>query len=122
MRAKEFITETTLSKVHDGLDVVSMTLPNTYIIPELKNNDFYNLYRFGVALARSPRYVTAKQGPIGSQFTTIGYSDVDQEIIDHTREEFGLPVRKLSTKGSFELDGVNKSSPVATAKKNKYGI
>ena len=51
MRAKEFITETTLSKVHDGLDVVSMTLPNTYIIPELKNNDFYNLYRFGVALA-----------------------------------------------------------------------
>ena len=40
MRAKEFITETTLSKVHDGLDLATMSLPNTYVIPELKNNDF----------------------------------------------------------------------------------
>jgi hypothetical protein len=30
MRAKEFITETALSKVHDGLDLASMALPNTY--------------------------------------------------------------------------------------------
>ena len=51
MRAKEFITETALSKVHDGLDLASMALPNTYVIPELKNNDFYDLYRFGVAIA-----------------------------------------------------------------------
>ena len=51
MRAKEFIIETALSKVHDGLDVVAMSLPNTYVIPELKNNDFYDLYRFGVAIA-----------------------------------------------------------------------
>jgi hypothetical protein len=28
-----------------------MALPNTYVIPELKNNDFYDLYRFGVAIA-----------------------------------------------------------------------
>ena len=99
------------------------SLSNLHSYPYLDNNAHpYVAYRFGVALARSPRDVTAKQGPIGSQFTTIGYSDVDQEIIDHTRKEFGLPVRKLSTKGSFELDGVNKSSPVATAKRNKYGV
>ena len=47
MRAHEFITES----VTDGLNVASYALPNTYIIPELKNNDFYELYRFGVAIA-----------------------------------------------------------------------
>lgn len=51
MRAKEFITEQKLSDAHDGLDIVSKSLPHTYVIPELKNQDFYELYRFGVALA-----------------------------------------------------------------------
>lgn len=47
MRAREFITESTT----DGLNMVAHTLPATYIIPELKNNDFYELYRFGLAIA-----------------------------------------------------------------------
>lgn len=62
MRAWEFLTEAKdgvidaadrgqLNLVHDGLDVVSYSLPDTYIIPELKNNDYYDLYRFGVAIA-----------------------------------------------------------------------
>lgn len=51
MRAKEFITEQNLSGVHDGLEIASKALPNTFIIPELKNQDFYDLYRFGVAIA-----------------------------------------------------------------------
>ena len=51
MRAKEFIIENSLSKVHDGLEVAAVSRPNTYVIPELKNNDFYELYRFGVAIA-----------------------------------------------------------------------
>ena len=47
MRAHEFITES----VTDGLHVAAYALPNTYVIPELKNNDFYELYRFGLAIA-----------------------------------------------------------------------
>jgi hypothetical protein len=47
MRAHEFITES----VTDGLSVASYALPNTYVIPELNNSDFYELYRFGVAIA-----------------------------------------------------------------------
>lgn len=47
MRAYEFITES----VTDGLHVAGYALPNTYVIPELKNNDFYELYRFGLAIA-----------------------------------------------------------------------
>lgn len=52
MRAKEFITEQNkLSDMHDGLEVASSALPNTFIIPDLKNQDFYQLYRFGLAIA-----------------------------------------------------------------------
>lgn len=99
------------------------SVSNLHSYPYLDNNAHpYIAYRFGVALARSPNDVTAKEGPIGSEFTTIGYSEVDQEIIDHTRKEFGLPVRKHSTPGSVELDKINKTSPVATPKKNKYGV
>lgn len=99
------------------------SLSNVQSYPYLDNNAHpYVAYRFGVALAPSPRDVTQKQGPIGSEFTTIGYSDADQEIIDHARKEFGLPVRKHSGKGSVEMDTINKSSPVAKPKKNKYGV
>ena len=51
MRAKEFITEMKLDQVHDALDTAALALPNAFVIPELKNQDFYDLYRFGVAIA-----------------------------------------------------------------------
>ncbi len=51
MRAREFLTEQDLSDVHDGLDVAFMSLPYTYMIPELTNSNFYDMYRFGVAIA-----------------------------------------------------------------------
>ena len=99
------------------------SVSNIQSYPYLDNNTHpYVAYRFGIALAHSPLDVTAPLGPIGSEFTTIGYSDADQEIIDHTRKEFGLPVRKHSGRGSKELDKINKTSPVATPKKNKYGV
>lgn len=51
MRAKEFLTEQDLNHTHDGLDLAFMALPYTYVIPELTNSNFYDLYRFGVAVA-----------------------------------------------------------------------
>lgn len=47
MRAHEFITES----VTNGLHVAAYALPDTYVLPELKNQDFYELYRFGLAIA-----------------------------------------------------------------------
>lgn len=51
MRAREFLTEQELADVHDGLDVAALSLPYTYMMPELQNSNFYNIYRFGVAIA-----------------------------------------------------------------------
>lgn len=121
MKVNEIITE---AKERGELRKATRnSLSNIQSYPYLDNNAHpYVAYRFGLALAPSPRDVTSKQGPIGSEFTTIAYSDADQEIIDHARKEFGLPVRKHSTKGSVELDKINKTSPVAKPKRNKYGV
>ena len=51
MRAKEFLTEQQLQDVHDALDVAALSLPYTYMMPELQNSNFYDIYRFGVAIA-----------------------------------------------------------------------
>ena len=126
MRAKEFITETTLSKVHDGLDVVSVTLPNTYIIPELKNNDFYNLYRFGVAIAAvrgESRHDNVKNGfepefraesswgehqVVSSEFETELGNTIDQAL-----KKVGKSGKKIvSTTKSGEMDDTLSQSPI----------
>ena len=126
MRAKEFIIETTLSKVHDGLDLATMSLPNTYIIPELKNNDFYNLYRFGVAIA-------AVRGESGTDNVQNGYkpdfraesswgehqvisSEFDRDIgktIDQALKKVGKSGKKMvSTPDSDEMDDTLTQSPI----------
>lgn len=51
MRAKDFLTEQSMDEVHDLLDVARYSLPYTYKLNDLKNQDFYEIYRFGVAIA-----------------------------------------------------------------------
>ena len=126
MRAKEFRTETTLSKVHDGLEVASVSLPNTYVIPDLKNNDFYELYRFGVAIA-------AVRGESGHDDVQNGHkpefraetswgeqqvvsSEFDRDIgntIDQALKKVGKSGKKsVSSSGSIEMDDTLTQSPI----------
>jgi len=119
MKVNEIVIESR-AKLRKG---VENSLSNINSFPYLDNNNHpYLAYRFGVALAKSPNTITDTEGPIGSEFTTIGYSDADQEIIDRARKEFGIKKRTHSTKGSEELPSINKTSPVASRKKNKYGV
>jgi hypothetical protein len=126
MRAKEFITETTLSKVHDGLEVASVSLPNTYVIPDLKNNDFYELYRFGVAIAavrgesghddvqngRKPEF--RAETSWGEQ--QVVSSEFDRDIgntIDQALKKVGKSGKKsVSSSGSIEMDDTLTQSPI----------
>lgn len=120
MKINEIVTEAARGKLRKG---TTQSLSNISSYPYLDNNSHpYVAYRFGVALAKSPSDVKDQQGPTGSEFVTIGYSDADNEIINHARKEFGLTTRTHSTKGSLETDQVNKASPVAKPKKNKYGV
>ena len=127
MRAKEFITETALNKVHDGLDVAAMSLPNTYVIPELKNSDFYDLYRFGVAIAAvrgeggSDDGVQNSYKPDFRAESSWGEhqvvsSEFDKDIgktIDQALHKVGKSGKKsVSTPGSDERDDTLTQSPI----------
>lgn len=111
MKINEIVTETTKGKLRKA---TTQSVSNISSYPYLDNNNHpYLAYRFGVALAKSPNDLNNQEGPIGSEFTTIGYSDADNEIINHARKEFGITQRVHSTKGSVELDNTNTTSPVA---------
>lgn len=100
-------------------------LPGARTWPELDNNNSpYAAYRFGVALATSPDHIDhdQKSGPIGGQFTTIGYSSADDEILDSAAQQMGVKSSKINDKKSKELEFINKSSPVVARKKNRYGV
>jgi hypothetical protein len=52
MRAHEFINESyDPNDKENGLELARKPLPYTYVIPELTNQDFYQIYRFGLAVA-----------------------------------------------------------------------
>ena len=127
MRAREFITEQRLDQVHDGLEVAGKALPNTYVIPDLKNNDFYDLYRFGVAIAA----VRSEQGqddgvmdghePEFRAESTWGEhqvvsSEFDKDLgktIDQALKKVGKSGKKIvSTPGSDEMDDTGDKSPL----------
>jgi len=105
MRAREFITEQKLSDVHDGLDVAFRALPYTYVIPELSNSNFYDLYRFGVAIA-------AVRGESGSE----------DNVQDKDRPEFRAQTKwgKHPSVSSFDPH-VGQIIDKALAKVDKYG-
>jgi hypothetical protein len=117
MKINEIVIESKLRKgTRNGL-------PNVQTYPKLDNNaNPYLAYRFGIELAGSPDRDVDQRGPIGSEFTTIGYSDADQAIIDHAAKKFGLNRKTHGGKGSAELDSTSVISPVAKPKRNKYGV
>lgn len=126
MRAREFIFEQRLEQVHDGLEVASKALPNTFVIPELKNNDFYDLYRFGVAIAA----VRGEQGHAdgvmdgnepefraesawGEQQVVSSFDPNVGEVIDKALAKVGKHGKKaVSTPGSDEMDDTDTLSPM----------
>ncbi len=126
MRAREFITEQRLDQVHDGLDVANKALPNTFVIPELKNNDFYDLYRFGVAIAAvrgeqgqsdgvmdgyEPKFQA--ESPWGEQQVVSSFDPNVGELIDKALAKVGKRGKKsVSTPTSDEMDDTGDKSPL----------
>ena len=127
MRAKEFITE----GVNSMQDDVARALPMTFAIPELRTNDPYKQYRFGIAIAKAKASGEdsvqdfGAESVWGNNMVVVGYSNTVDQYIDKALEEIGLSAsdkKLISTPRSEETNTVNKSSPVAKPKRNKYGV
>ena len=103
-------------------DDVAAALPATYVIPELQNNDAYQQYRFGVAIAgakgRKKREEDAvgrytAQSAWGENQIVVGYDPHVDEYIDDALKQMGLKgKRMISTRKSEEAKDVKKQSPV----------
>lgn len=107
MKITEIIAE---AKLRKGAQKAT---PDMQTWPALNNNNSpYAAYRFGIALAGSPDFDAGmdKDGPIGGDFTTIGYSDGDKVILDAAAKKMGVFANQKTPKGSKELDVVNKAS------------
>jgi len=128
MRAREFISEQKLSDIHDGLDIAAKSLPYTYIIPELKNQDFYELYRFGVAIAdvrgeqnndelNKYKPVFEPQSAWGENQIVSSFDPKVGEVIDKALAKINKSGKKMvSTPGSDELDDTQNKSPIKSFK------
>jgi len=122
MRAREFIPE--------GADrkplrkSVTQSMPNLTSSGFLDNNNHpYLAYRFGVALAASPDPDNMHtEGPIGSDFTMVDFSEGDTEIRKVAAKRMGVNFDRGTGKGSEEVNTVNTVSPVNKPKKNRFGV
>lgn len=85
---------------------------------------YYNMYRFGVAMANSPEneFPYAQQSLTANQLATFAYTEADKEIIGKAEKTLGIKGKKISSDKSTETHGTNSVSPVAKPKRNKYGV
>lgn len=128
MRLWEMLTEQTLAQD------VAYALPATYVIPALQNQDPYKQYRFGVAIAKTKGQAIEdndshidyeNESAWGENQVVVSYSNTIDQYIDAALKEIGLSPsdkRLISTAKSEENPTVNKTSPVAKPKRNRYGV
>lgn len=118
MRAYEFIVEQTNGSLMK--DVVH-TLPSSYSIPQLKNQDPYLQYRFGVALAgakarrgeKDDQKKFARETPWGENQVIISYGEDAGEDIDQALKDMNMSGKqRISSKNSVEQPDIDKQSPV----------
>jgi hypothetical protein len=119
------VTEMKHSLIHEGKLSKGSTdaVAGMSSWPALNNNNNpYNAYRFGIAMAGAPETKTDKTGPIGGDFITMAYTDGDDKILKSAAKQMGIKSSTLASKKSKETDDVHKASPIAKIKRNKYGI
>lgn len=119
MRVREFIREGHTGSLAPDL---GYSLPGAWVIPELKNQDPYLQYRFGVAIAaakgRSQRDADniapySKESIFGENEIVVSYDPKTGEYIDAALAQMGLHGKKqIATMASEEMPDVVKGSPI----------
>lgn len=120
MRAREFITEQKTT----GLTVSAYSLPNTYVINDLENQDFYEIYRFGLAIA-DVRGTSGDDGVLGKHRTDFepesewgeklvvtSFDPGVEDVIDKALVKVNKHGKKAFSTKSKELPYTGTKSPV----------
>lgn len=126
MSASEFINESINTKAPVERRVTA-PLPGVYVQPELRNNDAYRQYRYGVALAGA-RAADQKlinltdESELAGHLVHVGYTAEDEETIRLASAAMCVKNLKISDTPSLETNDTNTVSAVPAFKKNKYGV
>lgn len=127
MRAREFIAEGQNGKVPEAEHEASVGM---HVYREDSTSTWasdYKLYRLGLALACTDGTSVPEMDEeswIGKKKTAHPYTKLEAEMLKRAYLAVGAKYDDLN-KGdlrSLELSDVNKQSPVAKPKRNKYGI
>ena len=122
MRAKEFIIETGMHKMHPNH---AAAIQNAATLPDqnMSTGSAYMNYRFGIALAGAPDYPTKAESWIGGDPLLSTYTEVEMDMIDYAAKQVGSGhAKRFSNKRSQEIAGIQKTSPIPKKQKNKYGV
>jgi hypothetical protein len=131
MRAKEFINEEWSSKSHGKPqkigDRTSDALPGVYTQRQLRNTDTYMQYRYGLAVAAARADAAGhiefdQESAWAENLTQVMFTPEDEETIMLASKLMGVTPSKITDNKSREPNNTGTKSPVATAKKNKYGV
>jgi hypothetical protein len=134
MRLRELISEntsgagyTTRGKMEKISADQKAAMVNATTLPALNQShgSAYTGFRFGLALAGAPNYPTkaAADSWIGGDPLLEPYTDVEFDMIKAAAKQVGAgSIQNWSGNRSKEVADVNKNSPVAKPKKNKYGV
>ena len=86
-------------------------------------DQYYGMYRFGLAMAAAPDGETPKEGPAKDVPAVWMYSKGEEDIVNKAARNQGIDGTTIVSKGpSQELKTTYKTSPVAQPKPNKYGV
>lgn len=117
MRAKEFITEGGTGSLAPG---VADALPATWVLPDLKSQDPYLQYRFGLALAAARAQAAgevsyADESMFGEKMVVMAYTPEEEKTLNMALAMYGKnnASQLISTRSSKESSDVSTKSPVA---------
>jgi hypothetical protein len=86
-------------------------------------DQYYQMYRFGIAMAGEPEHSAPKEGPAKDMPTVWMYTDAEIDMVNKASKNQGIKGTTIVAKGpSSEIKQVNTTSPVANLKRNKYGV
>ena len=135
MRAREFVSEGTTNgqgnKARGGMKAMAKdakaSMMNASTMADLNQSTgtAYLNYRMGLALAGAPDYPTKAEADnwIGGDPLLSTYTEEEWDMITAAAKQVGGgTIKNWSGKRSQEVADVNKTSPVAKIKRNKYGV
>ena len=112
MKVSDIIQEASLLP-----SAVAHSLPTTYVLSDLKNQDAYLQYRFGVALAAAKAHQAGNieyepESTFGENMIIVAKSSEEEEIVNLALKLIGKhnSSKIVSTRQSEEQPDVNKTS------------